>query len=150
MVNKKSKKPLGRPSKKNNLDLRMVEVLYSLGLTDSQVGKVFDVSEVTIHAWKKDQKFLEARRKGKEVPDKEVEVSLYKRATGYTYPDTDIRVISGRIIRTPITKHCPPDPTSMIFWLKNRKKEEWRDRQEVGLTEADGTPLTVKVLFTDK
>lgn len=28
-------------------------------------------------------------------------------------------------------KHVAPDVTAQIFWLKNRKRFEWRDRQEV-------------------
>ena len=28
-------------------------------------------------------------------------------------------------------KHYPPSETAMIFWLKNRDPENWRDRQEV-------------------
>jgi hypothetical protein len=28
-------------------------------------------------------------------------------------------------------EHVPPDPTSMIFWLKNRRKEQWREKSEV-------------------
>lgn len=27
------------------------------------------------------------------------------------------------------TKHVPPDTTAQIFWLKNRKPEQWRDTQ---------------------
>jgi hypothetical protein len=29
------------------------------------------------------------------------------------------------------TEHCPPDPTSCIFWLKNRDPDRWRDVQNV-------------------
>jgi hypothetical protein len=25
-------------------------------------------------------------------------------------------------------RRCTPDTTSIIFWLKNRKPEEWRDK----------------------
>lgn len=147
---KKEKRPPGRPSKKDGLDLRMIEVLYSLGLTDKQVGKVLDVGEGTVISWKKDKKFADALKKGKQVPDKEVEVSLYKRATGYSYSDVDIRVVGGRIVKTAITKHCPPDPTSMIFWLKNRKREEWRDRQDLAVGGVDNQPLTFRVIYQDK
>jgi hypothetical protein len=146
----KEKRPPGRPSKKDSLDLGMIERLYGLGLTDVQVGKVLDVGEGTILSWKKDKKFADALKKGKAVPDKEVEVSLFKRATGYSYPDIDIRVVGGRIVKTNIVKHCPPDPTSMIFWLKNRKREEWRDRQDLAVGGVDNQPLTFRVIYQDK
>ena len=25
--------------------------------------------------------------------------------------------------------HIPPDPTAQIFWLKNRKPDQWREKQ---------------------
>jgi len=28
-------------------------------------------------------------------------------------------------------EELPPDPTSMIFYLKNRRPDRWRDKQEV-------------------
>lgn len=31
-------------------------------------------------------------------------------------------------------KEIPPDTTAMIFWLKNRKPNEWRDRKETQLS----------------
>jgi hypothetical protein len=31
----------------------------------------------------------------------------------------------------PCVKHVAPDTTAQIFWLKNRRPEEWRDRQEI-------------------
>ncbi|MDR8011858.1 terminase, partial [Escherichia coli] len=45
--------------------------------------------------------------------------------------DIDIRVIENRIVETPLEKYYPPDTTAAIFWLKNRQKDKWRDKQEV-------------------
>ncbi len=36
-----------------------------------------------------------------------------------------------------VEKQLPPDPTSMIFWLKNRRPEEWRDKTDVDLNVVD-------------
>jgi len=30
-----------------------------------------------------------------------------------------------------VTKEVQPDTTAQIFWLKNRRPEAWRDKQEV-------------------
>ncbi|HLS07388.1 MAG TPA: hypothetical protein VK079_05485, partial [Bacillota bacterium] len=30
-----------------------------------------------------------------------------------------------------VTKEVQPDTTAQIFWLKNRKPAEWRDKQEI-------------------
>ena len=32
-----------------------------------------------------------------------------------------------------IVKEVTPDTTAQIFWLKNRKPEEWRDKKDVAV-----------------
>jgi len=45
---------------------------------------------------------------------------------------------------TPLTKHYPPDTTACIFWLKNRKPREWRNRTELQMEqEVAGVPADV-------
>jgi hypothetical protein len=89
------------------------------------------VSEQTIQTWKKDETFSLALKKGKDESDLNVVESLYKRATGYEHEDIYFSNYEGAVSQTPYIKHYPPDPTSMIFWLKNRRKDEWRDRHDV-------------------
>ena len=73
--------------------------------------------------------------KEKEVVDIEVENALLKRALGYEYIEE--RVESGKdgnkkFIKTvQVTKHVPPDTTALIFWLKNRRPKNWRDKQQL-------------------
>jgi len=38
--------------------------------------------------------------------------------------------VEHRIVQPELIKYYPPDPVSIIFWLKNRKPEQWRDKQE--------------------
>jgi hypothetical protein len=38
-------------------------------------------------------------------------------------------------------KELPPDTTAMIFWLKNRKRDQWRDRVDNEHTGKDGGPI---------
>jgi len=93
-----------------------------------QLAEFFDVSETTINNWKKQHpEFLVSIRAGKAVADAEIANALYHRANGYSHPDTDIRVIDQKIVKTEIIKHYPPDPKFCIFWLKNRQKMYWRD-----------------------
>ena len=47
------------------------------------------------------------------------------------HEDTDIRVVNGEIVITPIVKYYPPNATSLIFWLKNRQSAKWRDKTEI-------------------
>ena len=41
----------------------------------------------------------------------------------------------------PTTKHYPPDTTAAIFWLKNRQKSKWRDKQDHEISGPDGKPI---------
>lgn len=151
-VKKKAAKPAikpkktGRPSKKDTIDLGVLECLASFSLTDEQLARVFGISVTTLQSYKKDELFLTALKKGKAISDSRVERSLYERATGYSCPEIDIKVIGGEIVKTEIIKHYPPDPTSMIFWLKNRKPDEWRDKREFEHTGKDGGPIQHKDL----
>lgn len=106
------------------------------GLTEEQISKNMGISYSTLREWKKKYPAIEtALKKGKEVVDYEVESALFKRAMGYEYEEekTYIQEVDGKVTkRKEITKkHMPGDTTAQIFWLKNRKPEEWRDRPRV-------------------
>ena len=75
--------------------------------------------------------FRQALKVSKDQADDRVERSLYERATGYERDEIDIRVVNGEIVKTPIRKFYPPDTTAAIFWLKNRKPAQWRDKQDI-------------------
>ena len=64
--------------------------------------------------------------------DRQVENALLKRALGYEYKEVSEKFEGGVLTERKITKkHVVPDITAQIFWLKNRKPEEWRDKREV-------------------
>jgi hypothetical protein len=123
-------KETGRPSKKNTLDFEMIETFYGFGLIDEQICKALDITEKTLANWKKDEAFLQAIKRGKAISDNRVERSLYDRAMGYSHLEDDIKVVDKEIVITPTVKHYPPDTTAIIFWLKNRKRAEWRDKHD--------------------
>lgn len=77
------------------------------GLTDEQIATNMGICRDTLIQWKK--KFpdiSDTLKKGKEVVDYQVENALLNKALG-------------------------GDTTALIFWLKNRKPEKWRDKQDV-------------------
>lgn len=45
-----------------------------------------------------------------------------------------------------VHKEVQPNTTAQIFWLKNRKRAEWRDRIENALTGADSGAVKVETL----
>lgn len=76
------------------------------GLTDEQIAEKMGITTSTLYNWKnKHSEISEALKKGKEVVDVEVENALLKLAK------------SGNI-------------TAIIFWLKNRRPDKWRDKQK--------------------
>jgi len=107
------------------------------GLSDEQIAKNIGISTSTLYEWKKKySEFSEALKKGKEVIDRQVENALLKRALGYEYEEVkqiiekdDNGKDRKRIEK--IIKHVAPDVTAQIFWLKNRKPQEWRDKQQI-------------------
>lgn len=103
-----------------------------LGATDADLAFNFDVSEQTINNWKKQHpEFLLALKRGKEIADTKVADSLFQRAVGYSHDEDKIFQYEGKPVIVPTKKHYPPDTTAAIFWLKNRKPESWRDKQEI-------------------
>lgn len=106
--------------------------LCLLGATDKELADFFDVGVRTIDEWKKQHlSFLQSLKRGKIIADSTVAEKLYQRALGYSCPDVDIKVIKNKVVKTKLVKHYPPDSVAAIFWLKNRRKSEWRDRQNL-------------------
>lgn len=113
------------------------------GLTDEQIAKNMGIAESTLYAWKgKYPEFSDSLKKGKEVVDIQVENALFKRAMGYSYEevtqertkvgeDEDGLPIFEMQETRRVTKEVQPDVTAQIFWLKNRKPKEWRDKQQI-------------------
>ena len=130
--NAKGNKGGGAPTKYEPKFAQMAEKACQAGFTDLELADLLGVSVRTINAWKVAHlEFAAALKVGKAVADERVERSLFARANGYEHDEVDIRVVAGEIIQTPIRKFYPPDTTAAIFWLKNRKPAEWRDKQEV-------------------
>ena len=137
----------GRPSKFKQDWKTAAKVLGRLGATNKDIAEAFNVSQNAVVQWrKKVGQFQHALKAGKDEADEQVEKSLFSRANGYSHPDIEIKTVSigagvSKIVTVPTVKHYPPDTTACIFWLKNRKPEQWRERQEV--TGADGGPLQI-------
>lgn len=126
--------------------LLMLECWARDGLTDEQIAHNVGVSTKTLYEWKKTHgEISEALKRGKAVVDYEVENALLKRALGYEYTEERIEVSEKdgkKVIQT--VKQVVPDTTAQIFWLKNRKPDKWRDKQEPnsGDTRQEDDPIT--------
>ena len=95
------------------------------GLIDEQIAKNMGITTTTLYEWKRTfSSISESLKKGKEVVDIEVENALLRRALGYEYEE-DCSTKEG-VVR--LRKYSHPDTTAQIFWLKNRKPKNWRDK----------------------
>jgi hypothetical protein len=132
---------MARPTKFKPEFTDQAKKLCKLGATDAEMASFFGVVVSTFHLWKLQQPgFAKALKDAKVAADERVVRSLYQRAIGYEHDDVDIRVVKGRVVKTQLRKHHPPDTTACIFWLKNRQSGEWRDRHEHALGGDAGAP----------
>jgi hypothetical protein len=130
--------------------LIQVEAWCRDGLIEADIAKKLGISVATLENYKRDHlEFLEALKRGKEVIDIQVENSLLKRAMGYTYEEvTRENVMDGETgkyvlkVTKVVKKEVQPDTTAQIFWLKNRKPVEWRDKHEQEI-EITGLPQII-------
>lgn len=124
--------------------LLLIEAWARDGLTIDQIAEKLGVASSTFFVYKdKHSELSEALKKGQEVADVMVENSLFKRAIGYTYDevtkesekvlDEETGQLNTVLVETKrVTKEVQPDTTAQIFWLKNRRPDKWRDKQEIG------------------
>lgn len=122
----------GRPTAFEPEFIEQAKKLCKFGATDLELADFFKVAISTLHRWKiQIPEFSDALKEAKEPVDDRVQRSLYHRAIGYSFDSEKIAINSqGEVTRVPCREHVPPDTTACIFWLKNRRKEQWRDRHE--------------------
>lgn len=126
----------GRPSEYREEFADTAYKLCLLGATDVEIADILGFSEQTINNWKeKHEDFYLALKRGKAIADANVADRLYQRALGFEHDEEEIKTVTipgggSEIVRVPTRKIYAPDPTSAIFWLKNRQPSKWRDKQE--------------------
>lgn len=104
------------PSKFKAAFVEQARKLAEMGHTDAEIAEFFGVNIRNFHVWKsKHVELSTALKVGKDVADERVKRALFQNAVGYTSPDG---------------QHFPPNTTACIFWLKNRRPDEWREKFE--------------------
>ena len=148
-----TKPTIGRPSALDTLDLDKVKKLAKKGWTNDEMADFFKIPIDTWNTWILQYPFFSKFvRDWKLTYDCRVERALAERAMGYSHPEEKIflrKVVDEfgerqEVIRVETIKHYPPDPTSMIFWLKSRLPRDWRDRKIVEHTGRDGKPIQIQ------
>lgn len=128
-------RPAHRPSGYDPGFCQQAQKLCALGATDNELADFFGVSSRTIYRWIAEfPDFCQSLKLAKVEADTRVERSLYHRAVGYSYEAVKIMAVAGEVQKVAYIEHVPPDTTAMIFWLKNRQSDKWRDvhKHELG------------------
>ena len=157
--------PKGRKSKYETHvqpNLEKIKTYCRKGLIEADICKKLGISTTSFNEYKlKHTDLTDALKEGKKVSDDIVESSLYKRAIGYKFTEVTRErvetlefipavIVDGEIIEESRTehsyamqitkkvmKHQPADVTAIIFWLKYRRKDDWRDRKHLDITKSD-------------
>ena len=116
----------------------MIEGWARDGLTDEQIAFNIGISRSTLSEWKKKYTDIsDTLKRGKEVIDRQVENALLKRALGYKYKEITRELITDKetghselAVTKVVEKEVVPDTTAQIFWLKNRKPSNWKDKPD--------------------
>lgn len=103
------------------------------------IRQICDNLQVTTKDWYKaidaSDEFAYLSSRTKDVVDREVENALYKRAMGYEYDEVTEEYEMGFMVKKKVVhKYQAPDIAAQIFWLKNKKSSDWKDKREVDNT----------------
>ena len=143
-------KKLENPGKRGRKTLYRPEMIdialdyCSKGATQYELACRLGIGLTTLLEWISSKPdFADAIKRGNLVANQNVVKSLYKRATGYAHESTKVFLDKeGNPVKVPYTERFAPDPTSMIFWLKNRRPDRWRDKQDI---QVETGPLEIRV-----
>jgi len=123
--------------------IKEAEKLAEMGLTNGEIADFWGRSRRSLQYWlKKHPELLHTLKTAKDRADKKVERSLYNRALGYEYTEKTYEKRGDKVVLTKeVTKEVAASTTAQIFWLKNRRRDLWRDVQEQSHTFK--TPLSI-------
>lgn len=137
--------PVGRPTSFQPEYVDQVERLCRTGAIDTDIAEFFNVAVSTVYEWKLAfPEFSEAIKRGKAKVDREVADKLIDRAMGAKFViQKEVKLKSveyengkkvseeERVEVVSLEQEAPPDTQALIFFLKNRRPDLYRDKQEI-------------------
>jgi len=161
-----TKNPVGRPSKFDTIDKKQLKVLVQKGFTTKEIAEFFSINPETFFEYLKTRpEFSNTLKDWKQEADEKVEKCLYQRAIGYEYDEVvyeksavgglglklsddeikEIKHVNTNKVKITVKKVLP-DVTAQIFWLKNRKPKEWRDKHDFEVPDIENILKAVRGL----
>jgi len=158
------KKKMGRPTQYNPIKHnKQAHELAELGATNDQIAEALNITTETLNQWRiKYPDFSDSIKSGKDKTDDEVELSLLSRAKGMKVKkvrviqigderievDGEGRKFVVKSVRKEMSEdEIPPDTAAAFIWLKNRRRDTWRDKHDLELTGRDGAPLEKTIII---
>lgn len=137
--------------------LMPIRLMLQGGATDNEIADALGITVDILYGWKRRNEELERMmRDSKEGYDLRIERSLAREAVGYIVRGEKIFLSGGTVHRVQYDEYVRPSVPAMIFWLKNRKRDEWQDRRIVDMplpdnpqeaeAPADETQLAMAIL----
>lgn len=120
----------------------------------SEIANRIGISPSTLNEWcEKYEEIDEAIRTTREIVDYQVENALLKAALGYKTKEIKVtvgkKVINGEtveLLKETTTKEVAPNVNAAIFWLNNRKFDEWkRNRDKIVEIDPDDNQVTITI-----
>ncbi len=122
----------GRPTKFKEEYIEQAVRLAKIGTTNEKMAEFFQVNESTLYKWmNENETFSKAINESKVHSDDAIVNSLFNKALGYTLWEEKEEETQDGFKKVKVKKQVAGDTTAMIFWLKNRRPAEWREKQEV-------------------
>lgn len=143
-ISRENGKKGGRPSEYKPEYAEQARKLCLLGATDQEVADFFEITARGLYKWKNSHADLnEAMKAGKSEADDRVERSLYQQAVGYEQDEVKIFMPANAAepVYAPFRAKVAPNVAACIFWLKNRRRDEWRDKVDHELSGPGGAPI---------
>jgi transposase-like protein len=140
---------MGKRGPKSNfdpsIDLCTIALYAEKGATDTKIARALGISYKQFKVWKQKYPEIGATMKApKEMIDNNVVSTLYKRAMGYSYQERTIETIldkdgkpTGEKKMKVVEKEVPPGESSLQFWTRNRRPDEWRDTRHIDIENDD-------------
>jgi hypothetical protein len=128
----------GRPTAYKPENAEIARQACMIGATNDTLAERFEVCRRTIDNWIATiPEFSAAVHQGREVADASVVSALFARATGMEQRMTKVFCHRGQPVTANYTVQLPPDVRARIFWLRNRRPEQWRESRPLTAEEDD-------------